>query len=63
LRHHEHADVERFKNGPDVSLARKLHTALPASTLAEIPDAAHMAHFDNPQAWLAGIRGYLCATR
>jgi pimeloyl-ACP methyl ester carboxylesterase len=46
-----------------VSLARKLHTALPASTLAEIPDAAHMAHFDNPQAWLAGIRGFLDATR
>jgi pimeloyl-ACP methyl ester carboxylesterase len=46
-----------------VSLARTLHAALPASTLAEIPDAAHMAHFDNPQAWLAGIRGYLCATR
>jgi pimeloyl-ACP methyl ester carboxylesterase len=32
-----------------VSLARKLHAALPASTLAEIPDAAHMAHFDNPR--------------
>jgi pimeloyl-ACP methyl ester carboxylesterase len=46
-----------------VSLARKLHSALPASTLAEIPDAAHMAHFDNPQAWLAGIRGFPHATR
>jgi pimeloyl-ACP methyl ester carboxylesterase len=46
-----------------VSLARELHTALPASALAEIPDAAHMAHFDNPQAWLAGIRGFLYATR
>lgn len=42
-----------------VSLARRLHAALPASTLAEIPDAAHMAHFDNPQAWLASIRGFL----
>jgi pimeloyl-ACP methyl ester carboxylesterase len=27
-----------------VMLARKLDAALPASTLAEIPDAAHMAH-------------------
>jgi pimeloyl-ACP methyl ester carboxylesterase len=36
--------------GFPVNLARKLHAALPASTLAEIPDAAHMAHFDNPQA-------------
>lgn len=49
--------------GFPVSLARKLHAALPASTLAEIPDAAHMAHFDNPQAWLASIRGFLNAAR
>lgn len=46
-----------------VSLARKLHAALPPSTLAEIPDAAHMAHFDNPQAWLASIRGFLNTAR
>lgn len=44
-----------------VSLARRLHAALPASTLAEIPDAAHMAHFDNPEAWLASIRAFLGA--
>jgi pimeloyl-ACP methyl ester carboxylesterase len=44
-----------------VSLARRLHAALPASTLAEIPDAAHMAHFDNPEAWLAAVRGFLLA--
>jgi pimeloyl-ACP methyl ester carboxylesterase len=42
-----------------VSLARKLHAAVPASTLAEIPDAAHMAHFDNPEAWLSAIRAFL----
>ena len=42
-----------------VSVARRLHAALPASTLAEIPDAAHMAHFDNPAAWLASIRTFL----
>jgi pimeloyl-ACP methyl ester carboxylesterase len=42
-----------------VAVARRLHARLPASTLAEIPDAAHMAHFDNPQAWLAGIRDFL----
>jgi pimeloyl-ACP methyl ester carboxylesterase len=46
-----------------VNLARKLHAALPASMLAEIPDAAHMAHFDNPQAWLTAIRGFLNARR
>jgi pimeloyl-ACP methyl ester carboxylesterase len=42
-----------------VSLARRLHAALASSTLAEIPEAAHMAHFDNPQAWLAAIRSFL----
>jgi pimeloyl-ACP methyl ester carboxylesterase len=42
-----------------VSLARKLHAAVPASTLAEIPDAAHMAHFDNPEAWLSAVRAFL----
>jgi pimeloyl-ACP methyl ester carboxylesterase len=45
--------------GFPVTLARRLHTALPASTLAGIPDAAHMAHFDNPEAWLSAIRVFL----
>jgi pimeloyl-ACP methyl ester carboxylesterase len=42
-----------------ISLARRLHAALPASTLAEIPEAAHMAHFDNPEAWLSAARVFL----
>jgi pimeloyl-ACP methyl ester carboxylesterase len=42
-----------------VSVARRLHAEVPASTLAEIPDAAHMAHFDNPAAWLGAIRTFL----
>jgi pimeloyl-ACP methyl ester carboxylesterase len=42
-----------------VSHARELHAAVPASTLAEIPDAAHMAHFDDPRAWAAEIRSFL----
>jgi pimeloyl-ACP methyl ester carboxylesterase len=46
-----------------VSLARRLHAELPGSTLAEIPDAAHMAHFDNPTAWLDAIRAFLRAPR
>lgn len=46
-----------------VSLARRLHAAVPSSTLTEIPEAAHMAHFDNPQAWLAGIREFLPAAQ
>jgi pimeloyl-ACP methyl ester carboxylesterase len=44
-----------------VGVARRLHATLPASTLAEIPDAAHMAHFDNPERWLAEIRAFLNA--
>ncbi len=44
-------------------LARKLHAALPASTLAEIPDASHMAHFDNPRPWLSAIRAFLSQAR
>lgn len=44
-----------------VGLARRLHAEVPASTLVEIPDAAHMAHFDNPQAWLGAIRAFLGA--
>lgn len=42
-----------------ISLARRLHAALPASTFAEIPEAAHMAHFDNPEAWLSAARVFL----
>jgi pimeloyl-ACP methyl ester carboxylesterase len=42
-----------------VSVARRLHAELPASTLVEVPQAAHMAHFDNPTAWLGAIRAFL----
>jgi pimeloyl-ACP methyl ester carboxylesterase len=42
-----------------VGVARRLHAEVPASTLTEIPDAAHMAHFDNPRAWLGAIRQFL----
>jgi pimeloyl-ACP methyl ester carboxylesterase len=46
-----------------VGVARRLHADLPASTLAEVPDAAHMAHFDNRLAWLTAIREFLAAVR
>jgi pimeloyl-ACP methyl ester carboxylesterase len=42
-----------------LEVARRLHAEVPASTLAEIPEAAHMAHFDNPRAWLDAIRVFL----
>jgi pimeloyl-ACP methyl ester carboxylesterase len=42
-----------------LEVARRLHAEVPASTLTEIPDAAHMAHFDDPVAWLGAVRGFL----
>jgi pimeloyl-ACP methyl ester carboxylesterase len=42
-----------------VEVARRLHRALPASTVAEIPEAGHMTHFDAPEAWLTAIRAFL----
>ena len=45
-----------------VEVARRLHAEVPASTLTVVPDAAHMAHFDNPEAWLAAVRAFLAAS-
>ena len=42
-----------------VSVARRLHEAVPGSELVLVPDAAHMAHFDNPEAWLNAVRRFL----
>jgi pimeloyl-ACP methyl ester carboxylesterase len=42
-----------------IEVARRLHAAVPASSPAVIPEAGHMAHFDNPAAWLGAIRGFL----
>jgi pimeloyl-ACP methyl ester carboxylesterase len=42
-----------------ITVARRLHAALPESTLAEIPAAGHMAHFDAPDAWTGEIRDFL----
>jgi pimeloyl-ACP methyl ester carboxylesterase len=42
-----------------ITVARRLHTELPASTLAEIPSAGHMTHFDNLGPWLAATRHFL----
>jgi pimeloyl-ACP methyl ester carboxylesterase len=40
-------------------VARRLHAAVPASTLTEIPAAGHMTHFDQPAAWLAAVRQFI----
>ena len=45
--------------GYPITVARRLHAAVPNSALAEIPEAAHMAHFDNTAAWLESIRAFL----
>jgi pimeloyl-ACP methyl ester carboxylesterase len=46
-----------------IGVARLLHAAVPGSTLAEVPEAAHMAHFDNPPVWLGAIREFLLLNR
>ncbi|MET0425418.1 MAG: alpha/beta hydrolase [Actinoplanes sp.] len=42
-----------------VAAARRLHAEVPASSLVLVPEAAHMAQFDNPVVWLAAIRQFL----
>jgi pimeloyl-ACP methyl ester carboxylesterase len=42
-----------------IGVARRLHADVPASTLVEVPDAAPMAHVDNPSAWLNAVREFL----
>jgi pimeloyl-ACP methyl ester carboxylesterase len=49
------------ETGFPIGVARRLHAELPGSTLVEIPEAGHMAHFDDPGAWLAAIRRFLRA--
>ncbi|GAA0521413.1 hydrolase [Paractinoplanes deccanensis] len=44
-----------------IELARRLHAVLPSSTLVEVPEAAHMAHFDNPAVWIGAVRDFLRA--
>jgi pimeloyl-ACP methyl ester carboxylesterase len=44
-----------------LTLARRLHEDVPGSQLAVVSDAAHMAHFDNPDAWTTAIRDFLTA--
>jgi pimeloyl-ACP methyl ester carboxylesterase len=44
-----------------IGVARRLHAEVPASTLIEVPEAAHMAHFDNPTVWVSAIRDFLRA--
>lgn len=44
-----------------IGVARRLHAEVPASTLVEVPEAAHMAHFDNRPVWTGAIRDFLLA--
>jgi pimeloyl-ACP methyl ester carboxylesterase len=39
-----------------IGVARRLRDALPTAVLAEIPEAGHMTHFDNPTPFLTAIR-------
>jgi pimeloyl-ACP methyl ester carboxylesterase len=42
-----------------IGVARRLHAEVPGSKLAGIPDAAHMAHFDNRSEWVGAIAAFL----
>jgi pimeloyl-ACP methyl ester carboxylesterase len=42
-----------------LALAARLHADVPGSHFAIVPGAAHMAHFDNPEAWTAATRDFL----
>jgi pimeloyl-ACP methyl ester carboxylesterase len=42
-----------------VDAARRLHTAVPGSHLVVMPGVAHMAQFEQPEAWAAHIRRFL----
>jgi pimeloyl-ACP methyl ester carboxylesterase len=44
-----------------MGVARRLHAEVPGNALVEVPEAAHMAHFDNPSVWLGAIREFLRA--
>jgi pimeloyl-ACP methyl ester carboxylesterase len=39
--------------------ARVLHDRIPGSELAVIPDAGHMSFVEEPDAYLAAVRGFL----
>ncbi|HEX5598842.1 MAG TPA: alpha/beta hydrolase [Micromonosporaceae bacterium] len=42
-----------------IQVARRLRHAVPGSMLVEVPEAAHMAHFDNPSVWVDAVRAFL----
>jgi pimeloyl-ACP methyl ester carboxylesterase len=45
--------------GFPVQLAHRLHQAIPDSTLAVIPNTAHMSHYETPATWSHHIREFL----
>lgn len=47
--------------GFPVQVAQRLHQAVPATQLAIIDEAGHMAQFDQPQAWSTAIIDFLAA--
>jgi hemoglobin len=45
--------------GFPVEVARRLHSAVPGSVLAVVPEAGHMCHFERPDVWSGHIRRFL----
>lgn len=50
-----------YDMGFPVQLAHRLHTAVPTSHLAVVPNTAHMSHFEQPDLWSDHIRQFLDA--
>jgi pimeloyl-ACP methyl ester carboxylesterase len=44
---------------PFLKASRRMADAIPGAELVVIPDAAHSPQFENPEAWLAAMRGFL----
>ncbi len=47
--------------GFPVQLAQRLHQAIPTSRLAVVSNAAHLCHFENPEAWSQAIHHFTTA--
>lgn len=42
-----------------LSHAEQLQSAVPSSTLAVIEEAGHMAHWEQPEAWMTALTSFL----
>jgi len=46
---------------PFLGVSRDMARTIPGAQLAVIPDAGHSPQFENPDAWLGAVQGFLNA--